>query len=142
MKPAISNSTLDGIAVFLSATCLVHCLALPLMLTLPAIGLGSFLDHETFHLVMLVFVLPVSIVALTIGCRRHRKMVILVLGGVGLSLLTVTALIGHDVFGHTGERVVTSIAGIILAIAHILNFRECRRLDCHHDHDSEELSHS
>ena len=58
MKPAISNSTLDGIAVFLSATCLVHCLALPLMLTLPAIGLGSFLDHETFHLVMLVFVLP------------------------------------------------------------------------------------
>lgn len=129
-----SRSTLDKLAVALSAICLVHCLALPVLLTLAPIS-GSFLiEDELFHLLMLVVIVPISLIALTIGCRQHKDTATLVLGGLGLGILVLTAFFGHDWFGETGERVVTSGAGLILAAAHIRNYLICRRVDCQHDH--------
>ena len=58
----------------------------------------------------------------------------LVLGSVGLGILTITAIFGHDLLGLTGERIVTSIGGLILAAAHIQNYLCCRNDDCAHEH--------
>ena len=92
------------------------------------------LDESTFHLLMIVFILPVSVVALAIGCRQHKDRLTLIFGVVGLSILTFTAVFGHDWFGMKGERIVTSFGGVILAIAHIQNYRRCREDDCKHEH--------
>ncbi|MFT5793181.1 MAG: hypothetical protein ACI9OF_001224, partial [Saprospiraceae bacterium] len=125
---------LDGLAVLLSGTCMVHCLVLPLLVTvLPIIQGSTLLDEQTFHLIMLLFILPTSLIALTIGCRKHKDRLTMILGGVGLSVLTFTALFGHEVFGLVGERFVTTGGGLILALAHIQNFRRCRSVDCQHD---------
>ena len=70
MKETKNNSTgtLDSIAVFCSALCIIHCLALPVFLTiLPAINL-YFLDHQTFHLILLVVVLIAASVVNVAGC--------------------------------------------------------------------------
>ena len=69
----------------------------------------------------------------TIGCRQHKDMLTLVLGSLGLIILALTALFGHDWFGYDGERIVTSIGGLVLAGAHIQNFRCCRQQDCTHE---------
>jgi hypothetical protein len=130
------SNRLDGLAVVLSGTCMLHCLALPLMVTVFPIVQGSLLEEQTFHLIMLVFILPTSLVALTVGCRRHRDRLTLVLGALGLTTLTITALWGHELFGFTGERIVTTIGGIILAAAHIQNFLCCRRDDCQHEDET------
>ena len=127
------TSNLDGLAVVLSGACMVHCLALPLLVTLFPIVQGSLLEEKYFHLIMLVLILPTSLIALTVGCRKHKDRTTIILGVVGLSTLTVTALFGHELFGLLGERVVTSLGGLTLAIAHIQNFRCCRRDDCQHD---------
>ncbi len=125
---------LDGLAVLFSGTCMVHCLVLPLLVTvLPIIQGSTLLDEQTFHLIMLLFILPTSLIALTIGCRKHKDRLTMILGGVGLSVLTFTALFGHEVFGLVGERFVTTGGGLILALAHIQNFRRCRSVDCQHD---------
>jgi hypothetical protein len=112
---------------------MLHCLALPLLVTLFPIVQGSLLEEKYFHLIMLVFILPTSLLALTIGCRKHKDRITIGLGGVGLVILTLTALFGHVWFGFLGERIITSIGGVVLASAHIRNFLKCRAVDCRHE---------
>lgn len=125
---------LDTIAVILSGVCMLHCLALPIALTLLPIVNITLISETAFHLILLLFIVPVSIIALAIGCRQHKDKITLVLGTIGLGILIFTALFGHGLFGLTGERIVTSFGGIILACAHIQNYRCCRRHDCNHEH--------
>ena len=124
---------LDSLAVILSGTCMVHCLALPVLMTLFPIVQGSLLEEQYFHLIMLGLILPTSLIALAVGCRKHKDPVTMALGAAGLITLTVTALIGHEIFGVLGERIVTSFGGLILATAHIRNYRCCREENCQHD---------
>lgn len=122
---------LDGLALTLSTICLVHCLALPVTLTLlPTLGAGV-LEHDDFHRLMLYVGLPTSLLALGIGCRRHRRLDVAVLGGTGLALLVFAVYAVHDWHGEL-ELYVTVAGSLILATAHILNFRACRRSDCDH----------
>jgi hypothetical protein len=129
------TNRLDGVAVVLSGTCMVHCFALPVLLTLFPILQGSLLEEKVFHLIMLVLILPTSLIALTIGCRKHKDRLTMVLGGVGLLVLSATALWGHELFGMLGERIITSVGGLILAFAHIQNYRICKNDNCQHDHN-------
>ena len=124
---------LDRLGVFLSATCLLHCLALPVLLTIAPITQTGLLDEQTFHLVLLWFILPVSLIALGIGCRQHKDLLILLLGGIGLSLLLFAGLVGHAVLSPAAERVITIAAGLILAAAHLRNFKICRATNCDHE---------
>ena len=133
--PSTNRGRLDAAAVLLSGICMLHCLALPLLLTVFPILNVSILSEEVFHFIMLVVILPISVVALTIGCRLHKDMWTMVLGAIGLGILTVMAIGGHHLFGITGERLVTSLGGLILAFAHIQNYRCCRRDDCTHEHE-------
>jgi hypothetical protein len=134
MQTDTKRSLLDRIAVVLSSICMLHCLALPFLLTIVPITQGAFMDEQLFHLVMLVLILPVSLIALTIGCRQHKDRLTIVLGSIGIVILAFTAFFGHDWFGLAGERVVTSFGGLILAGAHIQNYRICRNNDCQHEH--------
>lgn len=137
MKTKTDTKFADGAAVLLSGTCMLHCLVLPMLVTLFPIVQGSVLEEQTFHLLMLVFILPTSLLALTIGCRRHKDRLTITLGAIGLVTLTVTALFGHELLGLEWERVVTTIGGLILAAAHIQNYRCCQAADCDHDHTHE-----
>ena len=129
----------DHLAIVFSGTCLLHCLALPLLVTLFPIVQSAFLDEAMFHLLMLVLILPTSLLALSTGCFKHKDRLTISLGSIGLAVLTVTSLFGHDLFGLNGERIVTSIGGVILAASHIRNFLLCRQHDCDHDHDDHRI---
>ena len=133
-QPANNQGHLDAIAVVLSGVCVLHCLALPLLLTISPILNVTLLSETVFHVLLLAFILPTSVIALTIGCRSHKDRITLVLGALGLSILTITAFFGHQLVGLTGERILTSFGGLILASAHIQNYRCCRRDNCNHDH--------
>jgi hypothetical protein len=124
---------LDRIGVFLSATCLLQCLALPVLLTIAPITQTGLMDEQTFHLVLLWFILPVSLIALGIGCRQHKDLIIVLLGGTGLSLLLFAGLLGHTYLSPPTERVLTVVAGLILAAAHLRNFKICRATNCDHE---------
>ena len=135
--PHPKSTALDIAAIMLSGLCMLHCLALPIAITLFPILQVTLLQETYFHAIMLILILPASLIALTIGCRQHRDRSVMVLGGIGLVTLTLTALFGHDVLGHDGERLATTVGGVILALAHIQNFRACRADNCQHDHDDD-----
>ncbi len=109
---------------------MVHCLLTPVLLIAVPVLSTSMLVDEQFHLVLLAFVLPVSLVALFLGCRRHKDGVVVLLGGLGLVSLAVVALLGHDTLGEFGERSATVVSGVILAAGHLRNYRLCRHEGC------------
>ena len=130
---AKSRGILDKTAIVLSATCIAHCLVLPMGFTLLPIINVTLLPDQVFHILMLLFILPASILALSLGCREHKDFVTLALGTLGLGILTFTAFWGHQLFTLTGERIMTSIGGLILALAHIRNYLICTRNHCDHN---------
>ena len=123
---AISDKT----AIGLSVLCTLHCLALPvLVVMLPAITAWNLASEEA-HLWLLVAVIPVSVYALTMGCRKHRQFNIMFLGLIGLALLIIAAWLGHDILGEIGEKTILTIGAAVIAMSHLLNQRQCRRVSC------------
>ena len=119
-----STKWLDGAAVGLSALCLVHCLALPLVVAgLPF--LAQFAEGH-LHAQMLVVVLPLSIVALGLGFRHHHNRRIIAAGAVGMSLLALGATVAHENWGVAADRAFTIAGALILAAAHFYNSVQTR----------------
>ena len=128
-----SSGFLDTFAVFCSALCIIHCLTLPVFITiLPALNV-IFIEDKAFHLILLVIVLPISLLALTIGCRKHKDYLTIIAGAIGLLLLILAAVFGHSILDQSYERSVTSLGSLVLAYAHIRNYRICRKNDSHHE---------
>ena len=75
---------------------------------------------------MLIVVIPISLVALALGYRRHRHMGIVVAGIVGLAVLTIGGTIAHSTYGLLADRTLTVIGSIVLAVTHYRNFRLSR----------------
>ena len=120
----------DKTAISLSIICALHCLALPsLLVMLPSLTALNLAD-EVVHLWMLAAVIPISIYALTMGCRKHKRLGIVALGLVGITTSIAAALLGHDVLGETGEKIIVTTGAFIIAISHWQNHQLCRRLDC------------
>lgn len=114
-----SGYWLDGAAATLSALCLVHCLALPLVVA----GLPFLAQYSEGHLhaQVLVIVLPLSTVALLLGYRRHRNWRILLGGSLGMLLLIAGATIAHEQLGLAADRAFTIAGSLVLATAHFYN---------------------
>lgn len=121
----------DQIAIALSALCIVHCLAVPVLVAvLPVlaitVGAGS---H--FHELMLWLVVPTSVIGFSLGYRVHRRIGIVALGALGVAGLAAAALWGHDAWNAALETAVSVIASLLLGAAHWVNFRDVRRLHRH-----------
>jgi hypothetical protein len=125
MQPTAAQQLLDRMAIAVSGLCVLHCLIAPVLLVM-APALAWMNDTEgTFHRVLLFLILPTSVMALSLGCRRHRDRLTVLLGASGLLLLGIAGLWGHDLFGGTGERIATVIASAFLASSHLRNYRLC-----------------
>jgi uncharacterized membrane protein len=121
---AKSTKWLDGVAVGLSALCLIHCLALPIIVAgLPF--MAQFADGH-LHAQMLWVVLPLSIVALGLGYRHHSNLRIILAGCAGMALLTIGALVAHDHWGVAADRAFTISGALVLAAAHFYNSVQTR----------------
>ena len=121
------SGLLDNAAVALSGLCLLHCLTLPLLIAVLPF-MGQFGDGH-FHMQMLVVVLPVSIVAFSLGYRRHHNKIIISWGFTGMLLLALGATVAHSSYGIVADRTLTIAAALILAFAHYFNNRFSRHRD-------------
>ena len=125
----ISNNYFDKSAITLSTLCLIHCLALPVITILLPNIIATTLNQELFHTVMVVFVVPISIYALVIGCKKHNKMYVAVYGSLGLAALLAAVIFGESHLGEIGEKVMTTIGAIVIALVHIKNYELCKKSD-------------
>ncbi len=121
----------DKLAISLSFLCTLHCLVLPSALVLmPSLAILPF-EGEVFHLGVLIAVIPISIFALTMGCKKHKRYRLLLPGGIGLFILIATAFLGHGLLGETWEKALTITGASLIALGHVWNYRLCQlHKDC------------
>lgn len=120
----------DKAAITLSVACTIQCLALPLLAVFLPTALALYLGDEQFHLWMLVAVVPTSLFALGMGCNKHRDFRILWLGLSGLTVLILSAVLGHEVLGEVGEKTATTLGACLIAAGHLINHRLCQKTEC------------
>ncbi|CAI3969099.1 MAG: MerC domain-containing protein [Pseudomonadota bacterium] len=119
----------DKLAMLLSSLCVIHCLLTPILLiSIPALAGVSILNDETFHQILLFFVLPIGVFALSLGYLHHKNKWVVFAGVFGLTLLSSPLLVewiglGHEVLGEYGEVTITVIASFIIVGAHLINYR-------------------
>lgn len=130
MEKVKIQKNLDRAAISVSALCMLHCLLTPLLLIAIPVMSSTILAEELFHKLLVTLVLPVSIFALFIGCRRHRDSMVLIFGSIGLFFLVTVALVGHELLGESGEKIGTAISSLILAYGHFRNYSLCRHDKC------------
>ena len=129
MKNAL-NINFDNIAIGFSVVCALHCLLLPIaVIFLPAIS-TTFLGSEDFHKSLLFFVIPSSVIALSLGCKMHGKYNVYFYGIFGITTLLFAAFFGHDYFGENGETILTLLGASIVSFGHFKNQKLCA--DCCH----------
>lgn len=123
----------NNLAIGLSAFCLLHCLAAPLLLILLPSLTALQLDNEALHSWLLIGVIPSSLFSLLMGCKQHKFYRVLLIGFCGLLFLISVVLVEDFQHGEVLEKVLTVIGACIVAIGHYLNFRLCRhhnQCDC------------
>ena len=121
---------LDKYAISASAICAMHCLCLPLLLGFfPALSTTIF-GQEMFHQLLIWLVIPLSLISLSLGCKRHKSWFVAMSGLAGMIVLIFTATLGHDVLGENGERVATLFGATLIAVGHLRNFTLCRQVAC------------
>ena len=87
----------DGLGMLASIGWAIHCAAMPFVSAyLPALG-QSFLAGESFHQAMAISCFIIALSAFLPGLRKHGSFKPLMIGGVGVSMLSVAA------FGWAGE---------------------------------------
>lgn len=118
---------LDVSAIGVSGLCLVHCLASgAFVVGLSAVSLSAPASHD-FHLYTLIAAFVLAAWALGRGWLRLRRIAPVALGGLGIALMA--AGVHPALFGW--PEVVLTVAGVtVLALAHLLNWRALRKLDC------------
>lgn len=125
-----ARALMDRVAIGLSGVCAVHCLITPLALVALPVAAGAWLGGESFHLWLLLLILPLSTTALTLGCRRHKDMAVMLLGIAGMALLVLAVLLPVEWLGENGERALTLAGSAALIAGHVRNFRMCRASAC------------
>jgi TRAP-type uncharacterized transport system fused permease subunit len=114
---------LDKTGIWMSAICAVHCLVLPMFLSVSIFSGLAFMQDERIENAVLVMSAIVGAASLFPASIRHHKkltpVIVLLCGFVMISL-------GKFLFTEY-ETVLTSSGAIIVAVSHYVNFKLCRK---------------
>lgn len=113
------SHALDRSAIALSALCLAHCLALPVVIAAAPAMARVLPDQPWVHPAILATAAPLAAVTLWRGWRHHRSRRPAAIGLAGIVLLAAGVAVGDG----AAETALTVAGGLALAGAHALNWR-------------------
>ena len=95
----------DKLSICLSLCCILHCIALPvIILMVPSIA-SLWINNEKVHVILVLFAVPISLFAMAKSLRIHHNYKCISLAVIGLSLL-VGAIFMHDInFGSESSHI-------------------------------------
>jgi len=105
----ISQKVFDGTAVSLSGLCMLHCLALPLVISMLPLTMQG-LQSEIVHQVLVVLAVPLAMSA--VWAARGQR-----LSGVTIALLLAGA--AALALGAFAETLLTFTGAVLLSVGHI-----------------------
>lgn len=116
----------DRAGMFLSSLCALHCLVTPFVtLSLP---LWVYTIHYSpVHLFISFFIFPVAAFAFWSGFNKHHQKWVLILGGLGLALLSVGLITPSTRSQLRWNDVLTILGSFFLISGHFLNRRALKK---------------
>ena len=143
----------DKLSICLSLCCILHCIALPVIILMIPSFASLWINNEKVHVILVLFAVPISLFAMAKSLRIHHNYKCISLAVI-LCLL-VAAILMHDInfgsesshigheevahheeaghghhkhggIGETLETIFTVLGGLILLGAHYLNIRSIR----------------
>jgi MerC mercury resistance protein len=120
----------DSLGVWASALCVVHCVLTPVLLSFSAVFAHFLSSDEKVHRSFAVSIAMIGGVALLSGYRKHRRLRIPVLMGIGLGFIFAGAWWGDRLPSHGAEVAVTMVGSGFMIIAHRMNHTFCRNCPC------------
>jgi hypothetical protein len=121
-----STLTMDTLGIVASTLCLIHCAAMPLVITfLPILGL-RFLEGHAAHYCLAAFVVAFALLAIVPGYLKHKKTSVLLsmLAGVGIVLLATFG--AGRLFSENFELPLITIGNLIVVGTHLRNRGLCK----------------
>jgi hypothetical protein len=116
---------MDRAGVMMSTLCAIHCLAGAVLAGVSSVA--PVLSDRRLELAFTVSAIAIAFVALIRAARRHKSRTPAMIAALGVASL-VLARVG--VVDAEALEVTLSIAGgVLLVSAHVINLRECRRVD-------------
>ena len=109
---------MDLIGGVASGICAIHCVAIPVILSLGTVGGLSFSTHNTFDVVVMIVTITFGIWASVKGYSSHSslKPIFTMLSG---ALILVIGWMINNMSGHMAM----GIGGSLLAIGHYWNYK-------------------
>lgn len=124
----LSHSQIDRLGITAAIACAIHCAALPLIITtLPLIGL-EFLANIWVEITMICISVFLGCYSLSRSYPKHHNLIPILLLLLGFAFIAM----GHF-WLHELESFLIPIGGLILALAHLANWRYMK--SCRHDHE-------
>lgn len=129
----------DFVGIGLSLLCLVHCLALPVLIAFAPAILRGLPGDDVTHRSLAVMIGLVGLLAFRSGYKVHRKRWVLAVFVIGLALVSIVAALGEAVLSAHVESAITVCGGLLLVTAHLFNHSFCRSCavrQCNQEHSS------
>ena len=116
-----SSTRIDLVGTCVSLVCAVHCLTVPLLVTvLPLAGVGVLLGGS-LEILFIVASVVLATVSLCWGFRRHRQWRVFVVLGAALTMIALGRFLASEPY----ELVFVVMGATALAAGHLLNRYLC-----------------
>ena len=115
--------------LFLSLLCLVHCLAMPFIITFLPFVSKDLISHQS-EIILISLSLILGVILLTKDYQIHKNPKPLIM----LCLAGLIQLLAWTVFPASAETFWVVLGSFILAAAYILNWQSHRKVCTNHNH--------
>lgn len=115
--------SLDTLGIIASTICMVHCLALPVVLVAMPTVTARLMESDYTHFVLAGAVTAFCLLAIVPGYLRHNHKTVLGLMIAGLSLVLTATFFLHPLGLEGLEMPLISLGNILVVIAHVCNRR-------------------
>jgi hypothetical protein len=113
---------IDRIGIMMSGACMIHCLALPIILPLISVALHQDEESVLTHILFAVLIVPSTVYAAYTGYRKHHVLYPVILFTVGVVALLSAIFFVHNLYGELAEQAVTVFGGVLLIAGHLRNY--------------------
>lgn len=120
------KSRLDTIGILVAFLCILHCIALPLLLTSATLWGFELMENIYIEIAAVLIAFFAGGWAIFKGYKKfHRDLSIIILFTSGLVLLIAADLLNHELL----EMLTKGVGAVLVITAHLINWRKCKTYD-------------
>jgi hypothetical protein len=118
---------LDMLGIGASSLCLVHCMAMPVLIAAMPMFVPQVLEGPVAHYILGIAVLTFALLAIGPGYARHRQNGVAIFAAIGVvAVLIATFLLGESRY----EFPLITAGNLMLIVAHVKNYKLISKACC------------